>query len=121
MIRCRSKAMLGSIVTMDELTVLFCNPEMKEQSKQWLKKGKPGPIKAIVHATRAKQMVLSFSDNKSIIYTNYMPRGTMVNADYIMEALGQLHEDFQEEAHNSRGRIDFPLGQCSGPHCRCCH
>jgi hypothetical protein len=122
MILCRSKAMLGSYVTMDKATVLFCTPETKEKSMQWLKKGESGPIKAKVHATRAKQMVLSFSYNKSLIYTNDMPRGTMVNVDYIMEALRQLHEDFQdEEAHDSRGRMNFPLGQCSGPHCHCWH
>ncbi len=59
----------------------FHTPETKEQSKQWLKKGEPGPIKAKVHATRAKQMVLAFFNAKGLIYTNYVPKGTMVNAN----------------------------------------
>jgi histone-lysine N-methyltransferase SETMAR len=88
MIRHRSKAMLENIVTMDESAVSFHTPETMQQSKQWLKKGKPGPIKAKVHATRTKQMVLAFFDAKGLIYTNYVPKGTTVNAKYIMEALG---------------------------------
>jgi histone-lysine N-methyltransferase SETMAR len=87
MIRRRSKAMLENIVTMDESAVSFHTPETKQQSKQWLKKGEPGPIKAKVHATRAKQMVLTFFDAKGLIYTNYVPKAT-VNVKYIVEALG---------------------------------
>ncbi len=88
MIRRRSKAMLENIVTMDELAVSFRTSEIKQQSKQWLKKGKPGPINAKVHEMRAKQMVLAFFDAKGLIYTNYMPRWTTVKARYIVEALG---------------------------------
>jgi hypothetical protein len=33
-------------------------------------------------------MILAFFDNKGLIYTNNVPRGTMVNASYIIEALG---------------------------------
>jgi hypothetical protein len=88
MIHRSSKAMLENIVMMDESVVSFHTPETKQQSKQWLKKGEPGPIKAKVHVTRAKQMVLAFFDAKGLIYTNYVPKGTMVNARYIVEALG---------------------------------
>ena len=85
-----SKAMLDNIVTMDESAVSFHTPETKQQSKQWIKKGMPGPLKAKVHATRTKQMVLAFFDSKGLIYTNYMPRGTTINAIYIVKALGQF-------------------------------
>ncbi len=88
MVHCRSKAILENIVTMDESAVSFHTPETKQQSKQWLKKGEPEPIIAKVHATRAKQMVLAFFDAKVLIYTNYVPKGTTVNAKYIVEALG---------------------------------
>jgi uncharacterized protein YnzC (UPF0291/DUF896 family) len=62
MIRRCSKAMLENIVMMDESAALFHTPKTKQQSKQWLKKGEPGPIKAKVHATREKQMVIAFFD-----------------------------------------------------------
>ncbi len=59
----------------------------KQQSKQWLVKGTPGPIKAKVQATRKKQMVLAFFNSKGLIYMNFVPRGRTVNATYIIEAL----------------------------------
>jgi hypothetical protein len=47
-------------------------------------------VKAKVHMIRTKQMVLASFDRKGLIYTIYMPRGTTVNASYIMEALGMF-------------------------------
>jgi hypothetical protein len=35
-------------------------------------------------------MVLAFFDAKGLIYDNYVPRGTTVNARYIVEALGSF-------------------------------
>ena len=81
------QAFLDKIITMDESAVSYHTPETKEQSKQWLKKGTPGPIKARSHATRTKQMVLAFFDNKGLIYTNIVPRGQTVNTDYVITAL----------------------------------
>jgi hypothetical protein len=93
-------AMLDSIVMMDESTVSFHMPESKMQSKQWTKKGQPGPIKAEVHATRSKQMVLAFFDNEVLIYTNYVPKGQTVNANYIVEALSSFLATFKKKRPN---------------------
>jgi hypothetical protein len=68
-------AMLDSIIMMDESAVNFHMPETKMQFKQWTKKGQLGPIKAKVHATRSKQMVLAVFKNEGLICTNYVPRG----------------------------------------------
>jgi hypothetical protein len=46
MIHRHSMAMLDQIVTMDESAVFFHIPQTKQQSKKWLGKGQPGPIKA---------------------------------------------------------------------------
>jgi histone-lysine N-methyltransferase SETMAR len=77
--------------------VSFYTPETKQQSKQWLKKGEPVPFKAKVHTTRAKQVVLAFFDSKDLIYTNYVLRGTTVNAMYIVEALGNFIKFFKKK------------------------
>jgi hypothetical protein len=90
-------AMLDRIVTMDKSGVLFHTPQTKQQSKQWLEKGTPGPIKAQVHASRTKQMVLAFFDSKGLIYTNYMPRGNTVNAKYIVDTLGKSLKVFKQK------------------------
>jgi hypothetical protein len=42
-------------------------------------------------------MVLAFFDAKGFIYTNYMPRGTTVNANNIMEALGKFMKIFRKK------------------------
>ncbi len=88
MVRRHSMSLLDNIVTMDKSAVSFHTPETKQQSMQWLPKGQPGPVKAKVHATRTKQMVLAFLNSKGLIYTNYVPKGTTVSANYIVEALG---------------------------------
>ncbi len=41
-----SMAMLDQIIMMDETMVSYHSPQTKRQSKQWIEKGKPGPIKA---------------------------------------------------------------------------
>jgi hypothetical protein len=41
-----SMLVLENIVTMDETLVFYYIPERKKQSKQWIEKRKPGPIKA---------------------------------------------------------------------------
>ena len=87
--------LLNKIVTMDESAVSFHTPETKAQSKQWLPKGAPGPIKARVHASRKKQMILAFFDNQGMIYTNYLEMGKIVNADYIIDALGRFLKVFK--------------------------
>jgi histone-lysine N-methyltransferase SETMAR len=99
-VRCRSMAMLDSIVTMDESAMSFHTPESKMQSKQWTKKGKPGPIKAKVHATRSKHMVLAFFDNEGLICTNYVPKGQRINAIYIVDALSKFLATFKKKRPN---------------------
>jgi hypothetical protein len=89
--------MSDRIVTMDKSAVSFHTPQIKQQSKQWLGKGTPGPIKAKVHATGIKHMVLAFFDNKGLIYTNYVPQGNTVYAKYITEALGEFLEIFKQK------------------------
>jgi hypothetical protein len=50
-----SVAMLDQIITMDKTMVSYHTPQTKRQSKQWIEKGKPGPIKAKVYASQTKQ------------------------------------------------------------------
>ncbi len=70
-----SFAMLDNIVTMGETMVSYHTPETKKQSKQWIAKGKPGPIKARVQASRTKQMILAFFD-KGLVYSHIVARAS---------------------------------------------
>ncbi len=56
-------------------------------------------------------MVHAFFDDEGHIYTNYVPRGKTVNANYIVEGLSRFLGGFQEEATEYRGRrVIFPMG-----------
>jgi hypothetical protein len=79
-----SLAMLDSIVTMDKTMVCYHTPQSKKQSQQWIQKGQPGPIKAKVQASRTKQMLLAFFDSKGLICMHIVPRGSTVNAAYMV-------------------------------------
>ncbi len=86
------QAWLKSIVTMDESAVALHTPETKEKSKQWLRKGTPGPIKARVHSSREHVMVLAFFDSEGMIYTRYVAKGTKVNAIYVRDTLARFRK-----------------------------
>jgi hypothetical protein len=42
-------------------------------------------------------MVLAFFDSKGLIHNNYVPRGTMVSATYIVEALSNFMKIFKKK------------------------
>jgi histone-lysine N-methyltransferase SETMAR len=85
-----SMAMLDQIIMKDVTMVSYHTPQTKRQSKQWIEKGKPGPIKARVHASRTKQMLLAFFDSKSFVYNHIVPNGTALNTNYILVVLGKF-------------------------------
>jgi len=89
-VRRRGLGYLDTIVTMDETMISLHTPETKKQSKRWVPKGQPGPLKARVQASRTKHMVMAFFDAKGLIYTNVVPKGESVNAAYIVKALGRF-------------------------------
>jgi hypothetical protein len=62
----------------------------------------PRLIKAEVHTSRTKPMILAFFGSKGLIYTNYVPRGTTMNANCIMEALGKFLKIFKQKRPEMR-------------------
>ena len=88
---------LDSVVTMDESAVSLHTPETKRQSKQWITKGQPGPLKAKVHASRDKQMIMAFFDNVGMIYYCIVPKGKPVNGDYIIDVLKRFLKVFRKK------------------------
>ena len=49
------------------------------------------------HPTPPPRVFLAFFDNKGPIYTNYVPRGTMVDANHIERALGKFRKVFKKK------------------------
>ena len=83
-------SMLDRIITMDETLVSYYTPETKRKSKEWTLKGKPGPLKAKVQASRSKQMVFAFFDSRGLIYTHIAARSATINAPYVVDVLGKF-------------------------------
>jgi hypothetical protein len=105
-VQCHSMSMLENIVTMDETMVCYRTRKTKKQSKQWIKKGKPGPIKARVQAICVKQMVMAFFDCRGLIYTHIVPRAK-INAMYIVKALGTFMKHFKKKRPEMVSRERF--------------
>ena len=82
---------ISRIITMEESSVAFHTPETKEKSRQWL----PGQSPA--HATCQTQMVMAFFDSQGPIYQHYIPRGTGVNAAYVIKVLGMLKKILEQK------------------------
>jgi hypothetical protein len=87
--------MLDTIVMMDKIMVSYHMPQTKRQSKQVIKNGSQGPVKAKVAARSTKQMVLTFFDKKGLIYTYIVPRGSTINANYTVIVLGKFLKHFR--------------------------
>ena len=82
---------------MDESSVAFHTPEMKSQSKQWLPKGSPAPLKGKDQASRKKQMVFAFFDDSGSVYEHFASVGAKINSDYIIEVLRKFMKVFHRK------------------------
>jgi histone-lysine N-methyltransferase SETMAR len=83
-------SMLDNIITMNETLVSYFTPETKRMSKEWTMKGKQGPLKAKVQASRSKQMVFVVFDSRGLIYTHIASRSATINAPYVVDVLGKF-------------------------------
>ena len=102
---------------MDEFGVSFHTPETKNESKHWLPKGQPGPLKERTQASRKKQMVFSFFDAAGIIYQHYAPLGAKLNAVYLTNVMGKFLRTFRSKRPlQAKKKVDPFLGQLGAPH-----
>ena len=62
-------------------------------------------------------MVLAFFDSQGMVYTNYVPRGSTVNAKYIIRALGTFLKNLRKKRpETAKGGVVTLLGQRPSPH-----
>lgn len=78
---------LNSIVTCDESWYHHYDPETKQQSMQWVRKGEPRPVKAKAIKSAGKVMHLVFFDITGVIYDHVIPKGTSVTGQYYSNVL----------------------------------
>jgi Transposase (partial DDE domain) len=98
-------------------------PSTPQQSKQWVKKGRLGPIKSRVLAYRTNLVVLVLFTAAGAIYTNYVLRGDTVNTTEIQKALAGFLKIFHKKRpimasqNTTDAQRQCPLSQrclCSG-------
>lgn len=73
---------LSRIITTDETWLSHFDPETKQQSGMWKRKGSPPPKKARVTKSAGKHMFIMFMDMRGMILTHAVPSGQTVNAYY---------------------------------------
>jgi len=78
------------IVTEDESWFYHYDPETKQQSKEWMKTGESGPIKAKRVKSAGKVLGTIFWDSVGVLKTDFIPKGTTMNAVHYVEVLDGL-------------------------------
>ncbi|CAH1242186.1 SETMAR [Branchiostoma lanceolatum] len=76
---------LKRFVTQDETWVHHFDPESKEQSKEWTKKGSQPPKKFKRVASVGKVMASLFWDSEGVIMIDYLQKGQTINGLLSME------------------------------------
>ncbi|GBP16807.1 hypothetical protein EVAR_13193_1 [Eumeta japonica] len=68
------------------------DPESKQESMQWTKKGERPPKKFKVQKSASKLMATIFWDSEDVLLINYLPKGTTMNGQYYTNLLAQARE-----------------------------
>lgn len=97
----REKVM-AQIVTGDETWVYHYEPESKQESMQWHKKGTPPPKKYKVSQSAGKIMATIFWDIEGILLIDYKERGVSITGEYYASLLEKLKEAIKEKR---RGKL----------------
>lgn len=71
---------LSRIITGDESWVQHYTPETKRTSNEWRHKNSPQPKKAKTIPAVQKVMLTVFFDSEGVVYSEFTPRGTTINA-----------------------------------------
>lgn len=80
------------IVTVDESWIRQYDPESKQESMQWMKKGERPPKKFKVEKSTSKLMATVFWDSEGVLLIDYLPKGTTMNGQYYANLLAQTRE-----------------------------
>lgn len=93
---------LERIVTGDETWVHHFEPESKQESMQWHKKGAPPPKKFRVSESAGKVMATIFWDSTGILMIDYKDKGVTITGTYYAMLLERLREAIKEKR---RGKL----------------
>ena len=95
------EAFLQRIVACDETWARSWEPELKQQSSQWLSPDPPRPKKALCAQSHVKVMHITFFDQEGLIFDQAVPAGQTVNGDYYLSVLHKV----QRAIHDKRPQL----------------
>ena len=81
---------LRQIIT-DETWVFQYNPETKRQRMQWKTAESFRPKKVRMSKLKIKVMLITFFDQKGMVYREFVPEGETVNQHFYQQVLIRLH------------------------------
>ena len=90
------------LVTVDETSVHYYEPETKAQSRQWVGPGSPRPKKFKTQPSAGKVMATVFWDAKGVIMLNFLPKRSTITGVYYANLLDQLRTAICEKR---RGKL----------------
>lgn len=88
---------LDNIITGDETWIHYWNPESKQESMQWIKRGEPPPKKFKTQPSAGKVLATFFWDAEGILMIDYMPPKTTITGIYYAEVLRKLKKAIREK------------------------
>ena len=87
----QGKEFLYSIVTGNEIWVHYTTPETKEKSCQWQHQNSPKSQKFKQTLSASIVMASVFWDRKSVLFYEFMPTGTTINAACYSETFIKIY------------------------------
>ncbi|XP_045458200.1 uncharacterized protein LOC123668510 [Melitaea cinxia] len=88
---------LSRIVTGDETWIHHYEPESKQDSMQWHKKGTAPPKKLKVPQSAGKLMATVFWDSEGILLIDYKDKGVSITGEYYASILERLKEAIKQK------------------------
>ena len=85
------------IITGDKTWVYQCDPETKQQFKQWLPRGSSGPIKFKSERSVKKVMAIVFWDSEGVVLVDFLEGKKTVTGAYYVEVLRKLRAKLAEK------------------------
>jgi len=82
---------------MDETWLYHNDPEIKQQSMEWLRNGSARPKIFRVQKSAGKFLALIFWDQDDIFPIDYLPNGQTINSEYSSFLLVQLKDVLKEK------------------------
>ena len=111
-----TEAFLSRLVTSDESWISHFDPETKEQSKVWMRRGSDPPVKAAKSAWKKKIMLTAFFDRTGALTLDFLEEGATINSDRYCQSLKKMKTDYRNKRRGHSSKDLLLLHDNATPH-----